>query len=116
MNRVRNRGVVAAACLQLCMLFASDAALAQAAAIEATTATGERVRLMPDGRWEWIDVQKAAVQQQQRAVETKKQEEVRAVEITRERSAQGGGLLGVGRTLYPGDKDYNRGSLNPKTR
>jgi hypothetical protein len=97
-------------------LAASFTAAAQTGAIEATTSTGERVRLLPDGRWEWVDGQKAAVQQQQRVVETKKQEEVRAAEIKRERGAQGGGLLGLGRTLYEGDKDYNRGSLNPKTR
>lgn len=95
---------------------AACSALAQQGAVEATTTSGERVRLMPDGRWEWVDGQKAAAQQQQRAVETKQQEEVRAVEIKRERGAQGGGLLGIGRTLYEGDKDYNRGSLNPKTR
>ena len=33
-----------------------------------------------------------------------------------ERAAQGGGVLGFGRTIYEGEKDYNRGSLNPKTR
>jgi len=85
---------------------------AQPATIDATTSTGERVRLMPDGRWEYVDQKKAAVQQEAR----KKELEVREAEIKRERGAQGGGLLGIGRTLYEGDKDYNRGSLNPKTR
>ena len=46
----------------------------------------------------------------------KKQEGVRQAEIKRERAAQGGGVLGFGRTIYEGDKDDNRGSLNPKTR
>ena len=40
-------------------------ALAQTGVIDATTAGGERVRLLPDGRWEWIDGQKAAAQKQQ---------------------------------------------------
>lgn len=91
-------------------------AWAQQGAIEATTSTGERVRLLPDGRWEFVDGQKAAVQRTERAVEAKKQEEVKQAEIKRERSAQGGGQLGLGRTLYEGDKDYNRGSMNPKLR
>ena len=91
-------------------------ALAQTGVIDATTAGGERVRLLPDGRWEWIDGQKAAAQKQQREVEVKKQEEVRQAEFKRERAAQGGGVLGFGRTIYEGEKDYNRGSLNPKTR
>ena len=90
--------------------------LAQTGVIDATTAGGERVRLLPDGRWEWIDGQKAAAQKQQREVEVKKQEEVRQAEFKRERAAQGGGVLGFGRTIYEGEKDYNRGSLNPKTR
>ena len=80
--------------------------------IDATTSNGERVRLMPDGRWEYVDQKKAAVQQEAR----KKEQDQRDVELKRERSAQGGGLLGIGRTLYEGDKDYNRGSLNPKMR
>lgn len=89
-------------------------AWAQQGAIEATTSTGERVRLLPDGRWEYMDGQKAAVQRTERAVEAKKQEEVKQAEIKRERGAQGGGQIGLGRTIYEGDKDYNRGSMNPK--
>ena len=95
---------------------AAGMACAQGAPIEATTAAGEKVRLLHDGRWEWIDGQKAAVQRSERVVESKRQEEFRAAEMSRERSAQGGGVLGLGRTLYPGDRDYNRGSLNPKMR
>ena len=87
-------------------------AWAQSDVIEATTTSGERVRLMSNGRWEYVDQKKAAVQQ-----EARRQEQVqREAEIKRERSAQGGGLLGLGRTIYEGEKDYNRGSLNPKTR
>lgn len=76
----------------------------QDSAIEATTASGERVRLLSNGRWEYADPKKAEAQR-----------EVRRVEDEREAGAQGG-LLGLGRKIYPGDRDYNRGSLNPKTR
>lgn len=89
---------------------------AQTSAIEATTSTGERVRLMPDGRWEWVDGNKAALQKSERELATMRQDEQRQVEQKRERNAQGGGLLGLGRTVYEGDKDYNRGTLNPKMR
>ena len=34
---------------------------------------------------------------------------------TRPVDAQGG-IFGIGRTIMPGDKDYNRGTLNPKMR
>jgi hypothetical protein len=84
-------------------LVLSGLACAQAP-MEATTAAGEKVRLFPDGRWEYADERKASVQR--KAVET---------ESARERSAQGG-FLGFGRRIYEGDKDYNRGSLNPKLR
>ena len=89
---------------------------AQTSAIEATTTTGERVRLMPDGRWEWMDGNKAALQKSEREVAARRQDEQRQAELKRERGAQGGGLLGLGRTVYEGDKDYNRGTLNPKMR
>ena len=85
---------------------------AQTGAIEATTSSGETVRLMQDGRWEWVEQKKAAVQQEQR----RQEDQQRQAELKRERGAQGGGLLGLGRTLHEGDKDYNRGSLNPKLR
>jgi len=98
------------------LLLCTGSAWAQQGVIEATTSAGEKVRLLPDGRWEFVDGQKAAVQRTERAVEEKKKEEVRAAEIKRERAAQGGGQLGLGRTIYEGDKDYNRGSLNPKLR
>ena len=77
---------------------------AQDQVMEATTASGEKVRLLPNGRWEYVNVQKAAVQRQ--AVEA---------EAERERSSQGG-FFGIGRRVYEGDKDFNRGSLNPKMR
>ena len=77
---------------------------------------GEKVRLLPDGRWEWVEPQKAAAQRSERAAEAKRQDDVRQAELRRERGAQGGGQLGFGRTVYEGDRDYNRGSLNPKLR
>jgi len=77
---------------------------AQDLAIEATTTAGEKVRLLPNGRWEYVNQQKAALQRQ--AVEA---------DIARDRASQGG-LFGFGRRIQEGDKDYNRGSLNPKTR
>ena len=95
---------------------AAGAASAQSTPIEAVTPTGEKVRLLPDGRWEWVDGQKAAVQRTERAVEVKRQQDVREAELKRERAAQGSGLLGLGRTIYEGDRDYNRGTLNPKMR
>ena len=76
----------------------------QAQEIEATTAAGEKVRLRPNGRWEFVNQQKAAVQRQ--AVEA---------DLARERSSQGG-FFGLGRRVYEGDKDFNRGTLNPKQR
>ena len=78
--------------------------LAQEQAIEAVTANGEKVRLFGNGRWEFVNEQKAVAQRQ--AVEA---------DLARERSSQGG-FFGMGRRLYEGDKDFNRGSLNPKLR
>lgn len=98
------------------LLLAAAAVQAQGVAMDAVTSGGEKVRLLPDGRWEWVDGQKAALQRRQREDEAKRQDEVRQVELRRERAAQGGGQLGLGRTLYEGDRDYNRGSLNPKMR
>ncbi|MSQ52238.1 MAG: hypothetical protein EXR28_10135 [Betaproteobacteria bacterium] len=72
--------------------------------VEATTAKGERVFLFPNGRWEFADQPKAQVQREERRVEDE-----------RERGGQGG-FLGFGRRIFEGDKDYNRGSLNPNRR
>lgn len=90
-------------CSGLAGVFTGSSAVAQEQPVEATTATGEKVRLFPNGRWEYANEQKAVAQRQ--ALE---------VESARERAAQGG-LLG-GRRIYEGDKDYNRGTLNPKMR
>lgn len=73
----------------------------------ATTADGQAVRLYPNGRWEYVDVARAAEAQKVAAEYPENK--------TRPVDAQGG-VFGVGRTIMPGDKDYNRGSLNPKLR
>jgi len=73
--------------------------------VEAVTVNGEKVRLFPNGRWEYVDATKAVAAQQTAAKYPENQ--------TRPEGAQGG-LFGVGRIIMPGDKDYNRGSLNPK--
>ena len=90
-----------AAAFFLALLSFSMISLAQDSAIEATTAAGEKVRLLPNGRWEYADQRKAEVQRA-----------AARAEESREQRAQGG-LFGIGRKVYEGDKDYNRGTLNP---
>lgn len=75
--------------------------------LEAVTVDGETVRLFPNGRWEYVDAAKAAAARELAAQYPENR--------TRPEAAQGG-LFGVGRVLLPGDKEYNRGSLNPKQR
>ncbi len=77
------------------------------APIEAVTSDGLPVRLFPNGRWEFVDPSKAEAARKLAADYPENR--------VRNAEAQGG-LFGVGRTLMPGDKDYNRGSLNPKLR
>ena len=76
--------------------------------LEAQTADGQKVRLFPNGRWEYVDAAKAASAQQ--VAEQYPENKTRPID------AQGGVFGGVGRVIMPGDKDYNRGSLNPKMR
>lgn len=75
--------------------------------LEATTVAGDKVRLYPTGKWEYVDATKAAAAKQ--LAEQYPENKVRPIE------AQGGWVPGS-KVLMPGDKDYNRGSLNPKTR
>lgn len=75
--------------------------------MEAVTGKGEKVLLHPNGRWEFVDATKADA--------AKKVAERFPENNTRHVDAQGG-WFGVGRVVMPGDPDYNRGSLNPKTR
>jgi hypothetical protein len=76
--------------------------------LDALTVDGQKVRLFPNGRWEYVDSIKAAEAQQLAAQYPENK--------TRPVEAQGGYLGGAGRMILPGDKDYNRGSLNPKMR
>lgn len=74
--------------------------------LEAVTVNGEEVRLFPNGRWEFVDTAKAAAAQKLAGEYPENK--------TRPIEAQGGLFGGFGRVIMPGDKDYNRGSLNPK--
>lgn len=76
--------------------------------IEATTASGDRVRLLPNGRWEYVDSAKAEAQKPVVDAYEKARDDTKALEQ--------GGLFGFGRKVKPGDPDYNRGSLGGKTR
>ena len=76
--------------------------------LEAVTVDGQKVRLFPNGRWEFADAAKASEAQQVAAQYPENK--------TRPIEEQGGLFGGFGRTIMPGDKDYNRGSLNPKAR
>jgi hypothetical protein len=75
--------------------------------IEATTTGGDKVLLHPNGRWEYLNPQKAASAR-----------EVAGQYPENQGCPPGsqGGFLGFGRCIPPGDKDYNRGSLNPNRR
>ncbi len=100
----------ACALIPLVLMLAAGSGLAaelDRTPLDATTADGQKVRLFPNGRWEFVDTEKAAVAQKVAAEYPENK--------TRPAEAQGV-LFGVGRTLMPGDKDYNRGSLNPKLR
>ena len=75
------------------------------APIEATTAEGDRVRLFPDGRWEYVDPAKRAAMPA-------------AAPAAQSQNAQSncppgwqGGVFGFGRCIPPGDPQFNRGSL-----
>jgi hypothetical protein len=94
-------------CAGILMLVSSMALAQDRTPVEAVTKTGERVLLHPNGRWEFVESQKAAA--------AKKIADQFPENQVRPAQAQGG-WLGLGRTIMPGDKDYNRGTLNPKMR
>jgi hypothetical protein len=83
----------------------STSVLAEEKIVEAVTASGEKVRLLPNGRWEYAD----------KAKQSEAKKVFDSYPENRNPDAQGG-IFGVGRTINPGDKDYNRGTLNPKGR
>ena len=72
-------------------------------AIEATTEAGEKVLLHPNGRWEFLDLQKQA--------EAKKVADQFPENKGCPPGWQGGLVPGFSRCIPPGDKDYNRGSM-----
>lgn len=76
--------------------------------LEAATVDGKKVRLFPNGRWEFVDPEDAAAARQ-RAEQYPENK-------TRPMDSQGVVIGNFGRVILPGDKDYNRGSLNPKMR
>ncbi|RKT50014.1 hypothetical protein DFR40_3157 [Azonexus fungiphilus] len=76
--------------------------------LAASTVDGEKVRLFPNGRWEYVDPAKAEAARKLAADYPENQ--------TRPIDSQGIMVGGIGRYVTPGDKDYNRGSLNPKLR
>ncbi len=85
---------------------AGAAGAAEPAPLEATTAGGDRVRLFPNGRWEFIDARKAEAARPAVQAYDKQHDDAK--------SAEQGGLFGFGRKVAPGDPDYNRGSLGGK--
>ena len=70
--------------------------------VEAVTQSGDKVMLHANGRWEYLD--------QRKAEEARKVAEQYPENQGCPPGSQGG-LLGIGRCIMPGDKDYNRGSL-----
>jgi hypothetical protein len=105
-GRLRSAGLTGVVILGL--LLAVPAVQAQGGeTLEATTAAGEKVRLLPNGRWEYVDAQKAAVAKT--VADQYPENKLRPMDAQ-------GCLFGIGRCIMPGDKDYNRGTLNPAKR
>ena len=104
-HQIRSIAAIAAALL---LVLAVPLAQAQGSeAIEATTVSGEKVRLHPNGRWEFVDAQKAAAAKV--VADQYPENKLRPMDAQ-------GCLFGIGRCIMPGDKDYNRGTLNPAKR
>ena len=72
--------------------------------IDGTTARGDRIRLYPNGRWEYVEATKSAAQQP--VIDA----------YDKEKAREQGGIFGFGRKIQPGDSDYNRGSLGGKSK
>ncbi len=96
----------ALACVAFAAFCSSVAGGAEPQAVEATTAAGDRVRLFPSGRWEFVDAKKADAQKPIVEAFDRQHDD--------EKSLEQGGLFGIGRKVKPGDADYNRGSLGGK--
>ena len=108
------RGVLQSAFAVLAFAALSPA-LSQTQVIDATTAAGDKVRLLPDGRWEYVDPKKQAAMPKPAAAAAAQPAPAAAQSAPSSGPTQGG-LFGVGRSIQPGDPDYNRGSLNPRGR
>ena len=89
------------------MLCCSVAGAADPVPLEARTAAGELVLLHPNGRWTYADQVKADAAR--KLADTFPENHTRPVDAQ-------GGWFGIGRTVMPGDKDYNRGSMSGKGR
>lgn len=92
--------------LALSALTGAACAAGAGAVLDATTASGDKVRLLPNGRWEFVDLAKQA--------DARKVADTFPENHLRPEGAQGGWM--GGRYIMPGDKDYNRGTLNLKMR
>lgn len=101
------RSIIAAAAVLLLVSAMPSAQAQHGEVVEATTTAGDKVRLLPTGRWEYVDAKKAEAA---REVAQRYPENQGCPPGTQ------GGLLGFGRCIKPGDKDYNRGTLNPAKR
>ncbi len=89
----------------LCLALSAHAEQPQP--LQATTVQGDAVVLQPNGRWHFVDRDKAAA----------------AEKIAREfpenqgcPSGMQGGFFGLGRCISNNDKEFNRGSLSGKSR
>ncbi len=99
------------------LLFAALPALAQDKSdVEATTTGGQKVLLHPDGRWDFVE---GAQQTPAKATESKLAQPATTATTTEPAPQSGGcppgsqgGWFGT-RCILPGDKDYNRGTMNP---
>ena len=69
--------------------------------LQATTAGGDHVVLHPNGRWQYVDQQKAEEAGKRFAMFPENQVCPPGWQ---------GGHFGIGRCIPPGDKDFNRGS------
>jgi hypothetical protein len=89
--------------------FSTTLALAEDAGndIQAVTTSGDKVILQPNGRWKFVEREKAVVAEKV----AKQYPENQGCPP----GAQGG-TFGLGGCIMPGDKDYNRGSLSGKSR
>src|SRR5262245_52133235 len=91
-------------------------AMAQAPApTEATTGTGEKILIYPDGRWEYADPAKRAANPPSAAPPVPTPAPGTAT-VAGACPPGSQGLFSLGRCIPPGDKDYNRGSLSGKGR